>query len=112
MKHDNIIASEMTIDELQTVLEYPKFRKYTDEQKNIQSMAEVRKTSKVLPITECVDECRDPRDNKFLELAASGKASIILTGDADLLTMHPWRGVAILSPRQFLTLSDPSALTS
>lgn len=111
MKHDDIISSEMTMDELQTVLEYPKFRKQTNAEKNIQAMAEVRKMSRILPITECVNDCRDARDNKFLELAASGNASIIITGDADLLTLHPWRNVAILTPRQFLTLSDPSAFT-
>jgi predicted nucleic acid-binding protein len=49
-----------------------------------------------------VRECRDPKDDEFLEVALNGRADLILTGDADLLAMHPWRGVAILSPTDYL----------
>ncbi len=52
-------------------------------------------------ITEQVKECRDPEDNKFLELALSGRATCIVSGDEDLLILHPFRGIAILTPRQF-----------
>jgi predicted nucleic acid-binding protein len=37
--------------------------------------------------------------------ALAGKADFI-TGDADLLSLHPWRGIAILSPADFLALSE------
>ncbi len=46
--------------------------------------------------------CRDPKDDKFLEVALSGKADLILTGDADLLTLNPWRGIAVLTPAEYL----------
>jgi predicted nucleic acid-binding protein len=49
-----------------------------------------------------VRECRDPEDDKFLEVALGGKADLILTGDADLLTLNPWRGIAILSAAEYL----------
>ena len=49
-----------------------------------------------------VTDCRDPKDNKFLELALSGKAYLILTGDDDILTLHPWPGIAILGPADYL----------
>jgi len=42
-----------------------------------------------------VNSCRDPKDKKFLELAISGAASHIITGDEDLLALHPFRGIAI-----------------
>jgi predicted nucleic acid-binding protein len=35
-------------------------------------------------------------------VALNGKADLIVTGDADLLTLHPWRGIAVLSPANFL----------
>ncbi|MDP6501994.1 MAG: putative toxin-antitoxin system toxin component, PIN family, partial [Planctomycetota bacterium] len=49
-----------------------------------------------------------PKDDKFLELAVSGAASHIVTGDQDLLVLNPFRGISIVTPRQFLeSLSDP-----
>ncbi len=38
----------------------------------------------------------------FLEVARNGNADILVTGDKDLLALHPWRGIAILIPRQYL----------
>jgi len=49
-----------------------------------------------------ITECRDPRDNKFLELAVAGNADCIVTGDNDLLVLNPFRGIKIISPRDFL----------
>lgn len=46
---------------------------------------------------------RDPKDDKFLEAAAAAKAECIVTGDADLLVLHPFRGVGIYSPADFLS---------
>jgi len=51
-----------------------------------------------VPIIQLIRECRDPKDDKFLELALNGRADVIITGDADLLRMHPWREIAVLSP--------------
>jgi putative PIN family toxin of toxin-antitoxin system len=45
---------------------------------------------------------RDPRDDKFLEVAVHGRADLIMTGDADLLAMNPFRGIAILTPAEYL----------
>ena len=53
-------------------------------------------------ISETINECRDPKDNKFLELAVSAKASCIITGDKDLLELHPFRGIPILNAADFL----------
>jgi len=52
----------------------------------------------VIPLSPC----RDPKDDKFLALALTGKADFILTGDDDLLSLHPFRGIDILNPRQYL----------
>jgi predicted nucleic acid-binding protein len=49
-----------------------------------------------------VTDCRDERDNKFLEVALSGNAKVILTGDQDLLILHPWRNISILTPAMYL----------
>jgi putative PIN family toxin of toxin-antitoxin system len=52
--------------------------------------------------TEIIEDCRDPKDNKFLELAVSANASCIITGDKDLLVLHPFRGIPILTAADFL----------
>ncbi|MCX5728009.1 MAG: putative toxin-antitoxin system toxin component, PIN family, partial [Nitrospirae bacterium] len=58
----------------------------------------------LVEITDTVTECRDPKDDKFLELAVSGKATCIVSGDDDLLVLHPFRGIPVLTPRQFLAI--------
>ena len=56
---------------------------------------------------ERVTYCRDPADNKYLELALAAKASVIVASDEDLLVLDPWRGIRIMTPadyvRQFAT---------
>jgi len=51
--------------------------------------------------------CRDPKDDKFLEAAVAGTADAIVSGEADLLTLHPFRGISILSPTAFLAAVAP-----
>ena len=64
-------------------------------------------------VTETVSECRDPKDNKYLALAHEAQAACIVTGDKDLLDLHPYRGIAILTPRQFFDASpEPDILRS
>ena len=45
---------------------------------------------------------RDVRDDKFLDLAVAGQATCIITGDSDLLDLHPFRGIPIVTPAQFI----------
>lgn len=51
-----------------------------------------------------VGDCRDPNDNKYLELALAAAASVLVTSDRDLLTLDPWRGIRIVRPAEFLWL--------
>ena len=50
-----------------------------------------------------VTACRDPDDDKFLAAAVLGEADCIVTGDRDLLALDPFEGVAIATPRDFLS---------
>ena len=63
----------------------------------------------LVEIVELVRACRDAKDDKFLELAVNGGAHCLVSGDQDLLVLHPFRGVSILTPAQFveLLLSQP-----
>ena len=58
--------------------------------------------ARVQGLAACESGCRDAKDNKYLELALAAAADVIVSGDADLLVLHPWRGVRILRPAAYL----------
>ncbi len=51
---------------------------------------------------QSVKICRDPDDDKFLSLALALGAACIITGDPDLLTLHPFQNIPILKPADFI----------
>ncbi len=63
------------------------------------------KETELVDSREEITDCRDAKDNKFLELAVSGKADCIISGDDDLLVLDPFRGIKILKPREYLSLT-------
>lgn len=100
-----LLVSEETIAELDEVLRRPKFDMYVSETRRLQFLAALLREAEVIAVVDVVSDCRDPKDNKFLELALSGRGSHIVTGDLDLLVLHPFRGIAIVSPQSFLAVS-------
>jgi putative PIN family toxin of toxin-antitoxin system len=101
-----LLVSEETIAELDEVLRRPKFDKYVSESQRLEFLAALVRKAEVVEVVDVVTECRDPKDNKFLELALSGKSSHIVTGDLDLLVLHPFRGIVIVNPQSFLAAAD------
>src|SRR5579862_223498 len=96
-----LLASEPTVAELDEVLRRPKFNKYVPEENRLEFLAALVQFAELVEILEVVTACRDVKDNKFLELAVSGKASHIISGDDDLLVLHPFRGIAVVTPQAF-----------
>ena len=101
-----LLVSDETIAELDEVLRRPKFDKYVPESRRLEFLSALVREAEVIDVVDVVTDCRDPNDNKFLELALSGKGSHIVTGDSDLLVLHPYREIAIVSPRSFLAIPD------
>lgn len=97
-----LLFSEATMSELTDVLFRQKLDGYVSREKRQQFLRQLANAAEFVPIIQPVRECRDPNDDKFLEVALNGRADAIITGDADLLGMHPWRGVAILSPVDYM----------
>ena len=58
--------------------------------------------AELVTVIDRIAVCRDSTDDKFLELAVSGQADFILTGDADLLVLNPFRGISIVAPATFV----------
>ena len=100
-----ILISVPVLLELAEVLSRKKLNKYLLEDERMRFLVAVLKEAELIEVTEEVTDCRDAKDNKFLELAISGKADFIVSGDDDLLVLNTFRGVPILSPREFLNVS-------
>ncbi len=105
---NQLLVSEATLAELVAVLCRPKFDPYVTLGERERFFALLTRIATRVPIHHRVQACRDPNDDKFLELAVNGQAACIVTGDADLLALHPFRGVAILTPSAFLAGDVPT----
>jgi putative PIN family toxin of toxin-antitoxin system len=97
-----LLVSEATVAELDEVLRRPKFNRYVPEEKRLEFLAALVREAELVEVTEEITACRDAKDNKFLELAVSGRASHLISGDGDLLALHPFRGTAVVTPQAFL----------
>ena len=102
-KFTAVYSTEMLV-ELIDVLGRPKFRdKYQIQPSDISVVVNlIRLTGELVVPTQNISACRDPKDDKFLEAALAGNASCIVSGDKDLLVLHPFEGVSILKPAEFL----------
>src|SRR6266545_5002702 len=97
-----LLVSLATIAELDDVLRRPKFNKYVEEAKRLEFLAAMVRVAEEIEVTETIIACRDAKDDKFLELAVCGSATSVISGDQDLLVLHPFRDIDILTPAQFL----------
>jgi putative PIN family toxin of toxin-antitoxin system len=98
-----LLASEATMTELADVLSRAKFDSYVSIQERREFVRLLGGIVELVPIIAEVRACRDPKDDKFLDVAVNGNADLILTGDRDLLALHPFRGIPIRTPAQYLT---------
>ena len=98
-----ILYSEATLLELNQVLNRKKFIKYFTVEEKQEFIVKLIESAELVVIKESIDVCRDPNDNKFLELAVSGDANFIISGDQDLLVLNPFRNIEIITSNDFLT---------
>lgn len=97
-----IILSETVLDELSNVLSRPKFDRYLARLIRQELLETLVASSLLVKPSESVNECRDAKDNKYLELAISGHAESLITGDEDLLVLNPFRNIKIITVLEFL----------
>jgi putative PIN family toxin of toxin-antitoxin system len=91
-----------TLAELETVLLRDKFDRYAARAGREAFIAGFRERALMLPVSQIVTDCPDPRDNIFLALADTSQAEMLISSDPHLVDMHPWRGIPILPPAAFL----------
>lgn len=103
----DVCASAGTLAELERVLEREKFDRYLDRALRRDFVALIRHHANLFSVQDAdvraVDPpCRDANDNLLLALALVAEASVVVSGDEDLLVLDPWRGVPVVTPAEFL----------
>lgn len=97
-----LLVSVETSAEYFSVFCRPKFEKYLSLEIRLAFIENIISNALSVEIKEIITACRDPKDNMFLSLAISAGADAIITGDKDLLELHPFREIPILSSFDFL----------
>lgn len=99
-EHD-VFTSAEAFNELASVLSRDKFNAWRPLEHRMMWVRLFREAVIFVEADTVVTECRDPKDNKFLELAFSAKADVLVASDIHLLELHPFRGVQILQLTDF-----------
>ena len=110
MRQRSVLISFPVLAELYEVLNRKRFRQYVNEEDIRSFLAALTREAQWVDVKIEIKACRDPKDDKFLELAVSGQGTHIVSGDTDLLSLNPFQGIEILPPHRFLQLFPPPAL--
>jgi uncharacterized protein len=97
-----VLVADTTLAELTEVIQRPRFDRYITIEDRIRFLSHFVSNATLVTVTEVITDCRDPKDDKFLEVAIAGSATDIVSGDEDLLVLNPYRGIAIRTPREYV----------
>jgi putative PIN family toxin of toxin-antitoxin system len=99
---DRVAVSEPMMAELLGVFARPRLARFLLPDLREEVLALIDRFGVFFAPVDRVTDCRDAKDNIYLELALAAGAATIISGDADLLVLDPWRGVRILKPAAYL----------
>jgi uncharacterized protein len=99
-----ILFSQYTFEEVENVFYRPKLQKYIDTELRDEFYALTLKKIHFMEVEKRIVICRDPKDDKFLDIAVQGNADFIITGDDDLLVLNPFRNIQIIQPSELLKI--------
>lgn len=101
-----VVVSQPIVDEILAALAYPKVQKVSRTKlepglwfEDIVALAQFVSGDQEIPSLST-----DPDDDKYVAAAIEGRATFVVTGDPDLLTLREHEGVRIVNPRAFLDL--------
>ncbi len=106
LSRGRVLLSSSTLEELAEVLQREKFARYVTAAEREEFLVAFVERALFMEPTEEVHACRDAKDDKFLELAVNGRAAYLISGDADLLVLHPFRDIAIMTAAEFLQATE------
>jgi uncharacterized protein len=102
LANGEVLLSLDLLEELNEVLGRERFNRYLTSEEREEFLEALIERAVLVEITENVQECRDPKDDKVLEVALNGEAQYIISGDRDLLVLHPFRNVLVITADEFL----------
>lgn len=94
--------------EIREVFTRPKFSLYLARGRAEDVLFLITTGAKWVEPVETVTDCRNAKDNEYLELALAADADIIVSSDTDLLVLHPWRGTSIVTPAEYAACFEPA----
>lgn len=97
-----LVMSDSTLTELSDVVRRDKFEAWRPLAHRLAYLNGLVASARMVSVSIRVNDCRDAKDNKFLELALAAKAGTMVASDSDLLVLNPFRGIDIQTPAQFL----------
>lgn len=103
LTHGQLLVSMPTLQELVATLRRNKLDPYVSRRDREALLRRLIPLAEIVEVVEPVQASRDPTDDRVLEVAVNGGATTIVTGDADLLVLHPFRGIAIVTARDYLS---------
>ena len=104
LENGSVLISLEMLEELNEVLGRKKFDRYLTIEEREEFLATFVERTVLIEIVVNVQACRDPKDDKVLDLTLNGDADYIITGDRDLLVLHPFCGVQIVTVENFLKI--------
>jgi uncharacterized protein len=104
LRNGRLLISVAVLAEAYEVLSRKRFSRYINEEDARNFIAALTREAELVDVKVKISASRDPKDDKLLELAVSGRATHIVTGDSDLLALDPFQGIRILTPSSFLEL--------
>lgn len=98
-----LAISNLTLAEFVEVLFREKFDSYfKNDGERWEIIDEIYLGSEFFVPNVSIRACRDPKDDKYLELTVSVQADCIVTGDKNLLVLHLFRSIPIMNASDFL----------
>lgn len=98
-----LLASTATLRELMEKLLSAKFDPSASREKRDALLLRLAPLVEIVEIVQAIHASRDPKDDIFLEVAVNGRADVLVTADRDLLQLNPFRGIAIVTPADYMS---------
>ena len=99
-----LLASTATFEEFDSRIRRPRISKHGSPDELEAYVGLLSGQAEFITVTESITACSDPDDNMFLELAVSGAADYIVTGNMKDFPPSPFQGIPILSPAEFVEM--------
>src|SRR5829696_1847162 len=90
IERGRLLSTEQTQHELIVTMMGAKFDRYVPRGKREALLLRLAPIMDLVAVKQAIRVCRDPKDDAILEAAVNGAADAIVTGDKDLLALHPF----------------------